>query len=108
MLTSFSSNPLVINYTRYLLTPKSNIANESLFQHHLSAVLFHCASNETVECLPSIMHFLKMINESEKMTPFYLIQVRLLIHCLPKCDFIKMDFFEALKTLVENNMKGKH
>ncbi|XP_015792112.1 anaphase-promoting complex subunit 1 [Tetranychus urticae] len=106
MLKSFSSNPLVINYTKYLLTPKSNMPGEALFQHHLSAVLFHCASNETVECLPSIMHFLKMINQSEKMTPFYLIQVRLLVHCLPKCDFIKMDFFEALKTLVENNMKG--
>lgn len=106
MLTSFSSNPLVLNYARYLLTPKSLIASEAVFQSNLALVLFHCASNETVDCLPSIMHFLKMLNECERITPFDLIQVRLLEHCQSKCDFVKMDFLKPLRALIENNMKG--
>lgn len=106
MLTSFSSNPLVTNYARYLLTPKSRVATEALFQSNLALVLFHCASNETVDCIPSIMHFLKIINECEKVTPFHLIQVRLLEHCHPKCGFVKLDFLKPLKALVESSLKG--
>lgn len=104
-MTSFSSNPVVINYSKYLLASKSLTKSESAFQQNLASILFNCASDETVDCLPSILHFLKIMNNSDNLTSFDLLQVRLLVNYEVFCKFIKVEFVEGLKTLIWNKLK---
>lgn len=98
---------MVINYSKYLLTSKSLIKAESFFQQNLASILFNCASDETVDCLPSILHFLKITNHSDNLTSFDLLQIRFLINYEVFCKFIKVEFVEGLKTLIWNKLKGE-
>ena len=106
-MVDFSSNPVVINYSKYLLTPRSEMKSESAFQLHLASLVFDCTSNETADCLPSMLHFLRIMTDPEAASSIDLLQVRLLIQFVPYCKYIKLEFLEGLKGLIDNKIRSK-
>ncbi|RWS17915.1 anaphase-promoting complex subunit 1-like protein, partial [Dinothrombium tinctorium] len=110
-LNEFSSDPILINFASHQLVPKAQAYEEAILQHNLCRILFDCASNETIDLLPTLITFLKMINprnENHGNNSYNLWQVKLLIDCSSFCSCLRSDFLQSLIAFAERKTKGKN
>ena len=99
-----------------LLIPRVKIKSEAEIQHKLAILLFDCATNETVDCLPALISliesFYSKCTVERKNT---ISQLKLLTttinedenDCFVRNEFIRREFFEALRLYFDHKMIGQ-
>lgn len=112
-LSSFSSDPIVLNFARLLLIPRALCKQEAQLQHKLAILLFNCASNETVDCLAALIQLIKMFYVesyapgtgttlmSTQLHSHRIAQLNLLADEENHFEFIPPEFFQGLRLFVE-------
>lgn len=84
-----------------LLIPRVKIKSEAEIQHKLAILLFDCATNETVDCLPALVSLIESFYSKRTVERKYTIsQLKLLTATINEdennCEFIRKEFFEGL------------
>jgi hypothetical protein len=111
-LSSFSSDPIVLNFARLLLIPRAQASSEAMLQHKLASLLFHCASNETVDSLAALIQLIKTFyceraqHSSGPMQQHSLGQLRLLTDHPYRWNLMTSEFFLGLRLFVEDSMEA--
>lgn len=105
-LSSFSSDPIILNFTKMLLIPRVKIRSEAEVQHKLAILLFDCAANETVDCLHALISLIESFYSKKMDERKHMIsQLKLLTSTLNEdennCEFIRKEFFYSLMNFLE-------
>ena len=109
-LSSFSSDPIVLNFARLLLVPRAEARLEAKLQHKLAVLLFNCASNETVDSLAALIQTIKVFycdraqHLSGPMRQHCLGQLNLLTDDHQRWEILPSEFFQGLRLFVEQSI----
>lgn len=95
-----------------LLIPRVKIKSEAEIQHKLAILLFDCATNETVDCLPALISLIESFYSKRTVERKHTIsQLKLLTTTINEdennCEFIRKEFFEALRLYFDHKMIGQ-
>ena len=96
-----------------LLIPRVKIKSEAEIQHKLSFILFDCATNETVDCLPALISLIESFYSKKTVERKHTIsQLKLLTNTINEdvdnCEFKRrVEFFEGLKLYFDHKMIGR-
>lgn len=92
-----------------LLIPRVKIKTEAEIQHKLAILLFDCAANETVDCLPALISLIESFYSKKTAERKHTIsQLKLLTNTFNEdennCEFIRREFFEGLRLYFDHKI----
>ncbi len=93
-----------MTFSKYLLSNPNNIESEAEIQHKLCSLLFDCASNERLEFLSPLI---KLTNVAKESNSFTLWQIKFAMSLSGKCQSLRSDFVDSIRSLIEKRIKSK-
>ncbi|XP_054169065.1 anaphase-promoting complex subunit 1-like [Oppia nitens] len=102
--TEFSNDRLVINFTKYLISNRSDTEFEAEIQSKLCSLMFDCASNDRLEFLSPLMKLTESVTKQSNTLSLW--QIKLAKACTKRCQSLKTDFVESTRSLIEKRIKN--
>lgn len=94
-----------------LLIPRVKIKSEAEIQHKLAILLFDCATNETVDCLPALISLIESFYSKKAAERKHTISQLKLLTSINEdennCEFVRREFFEGLRLYFDHKIIGE-